>query len=234
VAADLTGPLGIVAALNWEIDVFASCPVGLEQMLFETTGPGPVAAAAGAERAVARGALCLVSWGTAGALQRGQPGEIVLADRVGREAAPTFAIEPKLVDALARAFETVAPIHRGALVSVPAPVTSMAGKRALADATDAIAVDMESAAIAEVASRSGLPVLVVRIIVDSAEHAVPAAALAGMDGPRTRPGRVLAGLLKSPGATGDLIALGLAARRARRTLRVCAPILVSLLVGQTA
>lgn len=233
-AADLNGPLGIVAALNWEIDVFASCPVGLERMLFETTGPGPVAAAAGAERAVARGAVCLISWGTAGALQRGQAGEIVLPDRVGRETGQTFATEPKLVDALARAFESVATILRGALVSVPAPVTSVAGKRALADATGAIAVDMESAAIAEVASRSGLPVLVVRVVVDSAEKAVPAAALSGIDGPRTRPGRVLAGLLKSPGATGDLIALGLAARRARRTLRACAPILASILVRQTA
>jgi len=69
---------------------------------------------------------------------------------------------------------------------------------------------------------------VVRVIVDHSDRAVPAAAIAGMDGTRTRPGRVLAGLLRSPLQTGNLIALGLAARRARRTLRACAPLLASL------
>lgn len=224
----LVGPVGIVAALNWEIDVFASCPIGADRLLLEAAGPGPAAAAASAERAAARGAACLVSWGTAGALQRGEAGEIVLADRVLGDSPQAFAPDATLTGALARAFRPLAPIHRGTLASVSAPVMSVADKRTLAEASGAVAVDMESAAIADIASRSGIPLVVVRVIVDRAERAVPAAAIAGMDGPGTRPGRVLAGLLKSPGATGDLIALGLAARRARRTLRDCAAILVSL------
>lgn len=232
VAADLAAPLGIVAALNWETDVFGSGPVGKGRLLLETTGPGPAAAAAGAERAVARGAVCLVSWGTAGALGCGQPGDIMLADRVLDDASRAIATDASLTRALARAFESIAPIHRGTLVSAPAPVTSVADKRALAEAGGAIAVDMESAAIGEVALRSGLPFVAVRVIVDRADRGVPAAAVAGMDGPRTRPAQVLWGLLKSPGDTGDLIALGLAARRARRTLRACAAVMASLLEGR--
>lgn len=230
-ADDLTGPIemiAIVAALDWEMDAFASCPAGKGRLLFETTGPGPAAAADGARRAVAFGAKCLVSWGAAGALRHGEPGDIVLAERVIDDSLREIATDASLTETLARALEPVAPIHRGTLVSAPDPVTSVAGKRALAEASGAIAVDMESAAIADVASASGLPFVVVRVIVDRSDRAVPAAAIAGMDGSRTRPGRVLAGLLKSPGETGDLVALGMAARRARRTLRDCAPILASL------
>jgi len=210
------------------MDVFASCPAGKGRLLFETTGPGHLAAAAGAERAVARGATCLVSWGTAGALRHGEPGDIVLADRVMDHSLRQIATDASLTETLAGAFEPIAAIHRGTLASAPDPVTSAADKRALATISDAIAVDMESAAIADVALRSGLSVVVVRVIVDHSDRAVPAAAIAGMDGTRTRPGRVLAGLLRSPLQTGNLIALGLAARRARRTLRACAPLLASL------
>ena len=224
----LAGPIGIVAALNWEMDVFASGPSGRHGVLFETTGPGPAAAASGAERAIARGAACLISWGFAGALRRGEPGEIVLADRVLDDSLRETATDTSLTEVLARAFQPIATIHRGTVASVSEPVTSVADKVALADASGAIAVDMESAAIAEGAFRSGVPLVVVRVIVDRADRAVPAAAIAGMDGKRTRPGRVLAALIKSPRETGDLIALGLAARRARRTLGDCAPVLASL------
>jgi len=239
VAADLVGPAGIVAALNWEMDVFASCPGGKSRLLLETTGPGPAAASAGAERAVARGAVCLVSWGTAGGLGRVEPGDIVLADRVLDDASRIIATDASITETLARAFGSIAQIrratiHRGVLASASEPVTSVADKRALAEASGAIAVDMESAAIGRVASAAGLPLVVVRVIVDRADRGVPAAAIAGMDGPRTRPGQVLLGLLESPRETSGVIALGLAARRARRTLRACAPIVASLSNGRSA
>lgn len=216
------------------MDVFASCPVGEGRLLLETTGPGPAAAAAGAERAVARGAVCLVSWGTAGALRGGQPGDIVLAEQVLDDASRAIATDAPLTRVLAQAFGSIAPIHRGTLASASAPVTSVEDKRTLAEAGGAIAVDMESAAIGEVARRSGLPFVAVRVIVDRADRRVPPAAISGMDGARTRPARVLVGLLRSPRETGDLIALGLAARRARRTLRACASALTSLLDGPSA
>lgn len=220
-AASIERVFGVIAALNWEMEVFASCPLR-GKCLFETTGAGPSAASAGAKRAVARGATCLVSWGTAGALGLAAPGDIVLPDRVLGESLHPFDTDPEMVERLARGFEGIARVHRGALASVASPVTSVRAKQALAEASGAFAVDMESAAIAEIASGAGRALIVVRVIVDAANQAVPAAAVAAMDGPRTRPGRVLAGLLKSPADTGGMIALGLAARRARRTLRACA------------
>lgn len=222
-AAELAGAVGIIAALNWEMDAFGSCPVGRIRYVLETTGPGAGAAAAGAERAVARGAACLVSWGTVGALKRGEPGDILLPGRVLDESLRAVETDAALSNRLSQAFHGLAPIHRGTLASAHAPVTTRAGKMALAESSGADAVDMESAAIGNVASRHRLPLLIVRVIVDRADKAVPAAAMAGMDGPRTRPARVLARLLKSPHEVPDMFALALAARRARRTLRACAP-----------
>lgn len=213
---------GIVAALDWEAAAFSSGAAGDTAVLVETTGPGPAAAAAGAERLLARGASVLVSWGTAGALTAAVPGDIVLPRKVRDETGREFDVDADLGDSLARAFGRIAPIHRGAVTSVATPVASVAEKQALARASGAFAVDMESAAIAQVAADAGLPLVVVRVVIDRSDRSIPAAAIAGMDGPRSRPGRVLGGLLKSPMDAGAMIALALAARRARRTLAACA------------
>ncbi|MBW2708752.1 MAG: hypothetical protein JRD04_05650 [Deltaproteobacteria bacterium] len=57
----------------------------------------------------------------------------------------------------------------GPVVTMRKPVFNAAGKRALFDRTGAVAVDMETAAVARVASRSGLPFFAVRTICDSAD-----------------------------------------------------------------
>lgn len=214
--------IGVVAALDWEAGVFASRPAGGPELLIEITGPGAAAAAAGAERAIARGADALISWGSAGALGPAEPGAIVLPPAILDSLQQRVATDAGIADALARAFRDVATIHRADLVSVDSPVTTASGKRALAEDSGAIAVDMESAAIAGAAARAGLPLGVVRVIVDGRDHCVPPCAIAGMDGARTRPGRVFAGLVKSPGEALELLILALAARRARRTLAACA------------
>lgn len=220
---------GIVAALDWEAAVFSSGTGGNTALLIETTGAGPAAAAAGAGRLLARGATVLVSWGTAGALGGAAPGDIVLPRKVRDESGRDYEVDAGLAERLVLAFDNIAPIHRGTVASVATPVASVDQKEALARTSGALAVDMESAAIAQVAADAGLPLVVVRVVIDRSDRSVPAAAIAGMDGSRTRPGRVLVGLLKSPMDVGAMIALGLAARRARRTLAGCALLLPAAL-----
>jgi len=213
---------GVLAALDWEAGVLRPPVCASADLLIETTGPGPAAAAAGARRALARGAQVLMSWGSAGALGPVESGDIVLPAAVVDGRGRRYATDAVLVDALASGWRGVADIHRADLVSTEAPVTSTAAKRALARASGAIAVDMESAAIAAAAARAGVPLVIVRVVVDARHHCVPKCAIDAMDGPRTRPVRVFAGLVKSPTDASDLLALALAARRARRTLRACA------------
>jgi len=216
------GRVGVVAALNWEAAAFSERRAPGSNLLVESTGPGPGPAAEGAERLLERGASILLSWGSAGALGCAGPGDIVLPYRVHDATRREFEVDRDLSDRLVSACEGIAPLHRGNLASVEAPVITVSAKRALAESTGALAVDMESAAIARVAAAARVPFIAIRVILDTARRAVPAAAIAGMDGPRTRPVRVLAGLLRSPADTGGLIALGFAAHRARRTLAACA------------
>ena len=61
----------------------------------------------------------------------------------------------------------------GPIVTVQKPVFNAAGKRALFDRTGALAVDMETAAVARAASRSGLPFFAIRTICDSADVTIP-------------------------------------------------------------
>ncbi|RME35493.1 MAG: purine phosphorylase, partial [Gammaproteobacteria bacterium] len=112
------------------------------------------------------------------------------------------------------------PIHGEDLLELGQPVASAAEKSALHLRTGAVAGDMESAAVAREALAAGVPFLAVRVVVDAASLSLPACLLPALDDAgRTRPGVLLAGLLRSPGALWPLIALGLAYRRALGTLR---------------
>lgn len=195
------------------------------------SGPGPAAARACAERAVEDGADLLVSWGTAGALGSVEPGDVVLATTVVGAHGRSMACSETVSARAASALDRIARVHRAPLAGVDAPVCSVAEKCALAERTGALAVDMESAAIVETAERAGIAALVVRVILDRADQSVPPAALAGLDGARVRPGRVLASLLESPRQLGALGALARSARRARRTLAACARVVPAAVIA---
>jgi adenosylhomocysteine nucleosidase len=82
-------------------------------------------------------------------------------------------------------------------------------KTALYAATGAIAVDMESHIAARVAARHDLPFAIVRTISDSADHALPPAALVGMkpDG-GVALGAILASLARNPAQLSALLRTG--------------------------
>ncbi len=190
--------------------------------VIEVDGPGPGAARVAAERAVARGARWLCSWGSAGSLGDAASGDIVIADAILDPAGIRWVCDPDSARQLLRLLADIAPMHCGVVYSADEPIAGVAAKRAIAERTGALAVDMESAAVAGVAAQAGLPFAALRVIVDAADRSVPSAAIAALDGPRPRGFRIARGLLESPGQIGPLIALARAAGRARRTLGVCA------------
>jgi adenosylhomocysteine nucleosidase len=69
----------------------------------------------------------------------------------------------------------------GDLASTVSVVNTPEAKAELARATHAVAVDMESGAVGEVAASAGVPFLVLRVIADPQALAIPPAALAGSD-----------------------------------------------------
>ena len=79
----------------------------------------------------------------------------------------------------------------------------------------AVAVDMESSAVAEVAAASHVPFMAIRVIVDSALDAIPASVTAAGETGQIRIGRLLLGVARSP---GDIVALVNLARRYRAAM----------------
>ena len=92
--------------------------------------------------------------------------------------------------------------------------------------TGALAVDMETHIAARVATRHGVPLAALRVILDGADDTLPPAALVGMrpnGGMAT--GAVLASLARNPGQLPALLRTGVSARRAFRSLERCHDVL---------
>jgi len=160
---------------------------------------GPVNAALGAQALVLRhGVVALVSFGSAGALERQLSiGDLVIASRVmvhdagffyGHEFDPSGVMGRDRQGRIGyrRAFEAddawlaraqgaaqrlgIQPLCLGTVVTGNQVIFSTERKRWLRQTFDALAVDMESAAVAQVAVAYGLPWLAVRAISDTASE----------------------------------------------------------------
>ncbi|WEJ99566.1 MAG: phosphorylase [Candidatus Sphingomonas phytovorans] len=119
--------------------------------------------------------------------------------------------------------------HVGTIVGSDTIIASVAEKHTLHTTTNALAVDMESHIAARVAARHGLPFAIVRAISDTADHALPPAALVGMrpDGSMAL-GAVLASLARNPRQLPALIRTGRDAGRAFSALRRVRDVLAGL------
>ena len=151
------------------------------------SGPGALRARVAAQAAVARGAAGLISWGFAGALAPGlEAGSWLLPHRVQAEDGRELASDAGWLAALRGAAERSRSSSGGDLLSVDAPLSTLAQKRRAAAQTGAVGVDMESAAIFEVAHAAGVPCVVARVVVDMADDALPPdiARWVGADGGR--------------------------------------------------
>jgi adenosylhomocysteine nucleosidase len=202
----------------------APCATLADGSLLCVSGMGAAAAAAGARALIAAGARALTSFGLAGGLDPALvPGAICLPSEViGADgtALPTSAAwRLRLASALVGAY----PIAEGALLSSARVVASVAEKAALRAATAAVAIDMESLAVAHVAAAHQLPFIAVRVIVDGAADALPdAVAAAGDAEGHLNLWRLLGALARSPTDLPPLIRLGARYRAASRTLKVLA------------
>jgi len=168
-------------------------------------GGGDAARLEAALEAAAGGGGIILSCGIAGALVPGlEPGDVVIHG------------DGALVARLARALPHA---HRGAIAGSDTIAATVAQKRALADRTGALAVDMESHVAARVARRHGLRFAALRVISDRATDDLPPAALVGMrpDGGMAL-GAVLASLARNPAQLPALIRTGRQADRAFRSL----------------
>lgn len=188
------------------------------------------------EAMIADGCRGLISFGIAGGLSRDlRPGACVIASEIvidGRRLPTDRRWSHKLRAALPDA------LH-GPLAGVSGALTDAAAKHALHRTTGAVAVDMESHVVADIAVARGVPMTAIRIIADPAERGLPAAALAGLrpDG-STNVLAVMKALARRPRDLPGLCRVALDTRAARagllRSRQVLGPGLALLDLGELA
>lgn len=228
-------PIGIVSALAAEARTLGPSTrhgAELRQLadgaLLAVSGIGESAAAAAARRLVLAGATALASFGMAGGLDPTLicgtvllPAEIAALEGTGSEAA-VAATSSKWRQRLRAALPASCIACEGKLLTSRRPIGQRHAKAAAWRDSRAAAVDMESSAIAQVAGQAGLPFVALRVIVDTAADELPAAVLAASGGGQLRIGRLLAGLMRTPGDVGALVRLSARYRVASRVLAAIA------------
>jgi adenosylhomocysteine nucleosidase len=199
--------------------------------LVKISGMGCDRATRAARELVDAGAEALLSWGTAGALDPAlTEGTVLLATKVishdERSGLEThFGTALPWRTRLGNALAAHGPVVEGTLMTAAALVATAEAKAQLFRRTGAMAVDMESAAVAKVAASATLPFMVIRVIVDTARDTLPDALVQMIDaelrGERRR-SRLALPLLRAPAQWSQLARLAWQSRSAGRSLRSCA------------
>jgi len=221
-AADNAPRLGIVTGLKLEAAIVRRWQGALGQAAprIACLGPGAERAEAAARQLIDDGVSGLVSFGVAGALDdSSHAGMLCVPDTIRDENGAVIAVDAGW---RRRFLETLIPTVQhlgGNLATTTSVIAEPAAKRVLRKRLDAVAVDMESFAVATAARAHSLPFLTLRAISDEADQVLPAAALASMraDG-SVRIVPVLTAVMKKPAQLDELRRLSSQMRSAKRTL----------------
>lgn len=194
-----------------------------DQTLLTVSGVGERRAEFAAQALVDAGVGGLVSWGCAAGLGAELPaGALCLPEYVVTADGhhwPTDSVwRHGLMEALGRRT-----VFQGALAHASQVLASGAAKRELAEQAGAVVADMESAAVARVARRHGLPLLVVRSVVDPLGLTLPTVVTDHVDASGRVPLQpLLRGLVRHPGDLLTLLQLASGFRAALASLRAVA------------
>lgn len=188
------------------------------------SGMGAAAAIRGSNALIEAGARALVSWGMVGGLDPAlRAGTLLLPGRViGPDGGFDTATDWR--ERLGAALGAGEAIVHGTLYTSPRAIDSVAAKAALFHKTAAVAVDMESLHVAAVADARRLPFVAVKVIVDGAFDALPAAIAAAAGAEQLQPARLAWALARSPRELPPLLRLALRYRRAKQSLAAAARI----------
>jgi len=222
--------IGIIVALPEELSTLTSTkarqgdivPLN-DDILLLLAGTGPENAAKAAKCLIDHGAEKLISWGCAAALaEHLKPGDLILANSLIGADQTNIPCARMCLNHARQTLQSFSPSLEPLAESRHIVATTTA-KQQLFKQTRAIAVDMESAAIARIAKQHDKTFLIIRAIADDAEMNLPDAVVYAINeqGVVELP-KLLRYLLLHPGEIPALIQLGLAFSAARKTLTAIA------------
>ena len=221
--ADLAQPAGL-SATRASPDRFVIALVGLAFEARIASGPGVVVICRSTESdvavslkdAVKNGCRSIISFGVAGGLAPHLvPGDWIVASSVidAQHTHPTDKVWSE------KMLKMISGARHAPIVGADAAVAHPDAKRRMHVESGAAVVDMELHLVARFASANGLSFAAVRVVIDPAHRAVPAAALSGMrpDG-GTSAIAVMLDLIARPSQLPDLLRVTVDAYAARRAL----------------
>lgn len=233
--------VGLVVALPEEIATLTDksvakghCVFINRRVLVAYSGAGGQNAQRAAELLVAKGVTHLVSWGCAAGLSpMVRPGDLVLPEFIVDSEGAKITIDTEVYRHSKSVLSKVGGNHGGGLLTSSHLVSSAKEKNQLHVATGAIALDMESMAVAQVAKQRVLPFLAVRAIADPATSGLPrAVSVALNDQGDIVMAKLLLSILRCPLDIPRLIRLGWQFRKAKMTLKQVALHLDDLFVAK--
>jgi adenosylhomocysteine nucleosidase len=188
--------------------------------LLAVSGIGREAAERAARSLVEAGVAALMTFGMAGGLDPAlKAGSVVLPCELISADGTRFVAFRSWRERVAGAVSPLRAMSAGNLLASARAIDTPAEKSAAFRDTGAVAVDMESAAVAAIAARHNLPFIAVRVIVDTAADTLPRAVVNASRAGQVQVGRLIAGLIVAPGEIAALIRLAQRYRIAMRSLR---------------
>jgi adenosylhomocysteine nucleosidase len=190
-----------------------------EGSLLALSGIGRMAAATAAQALVDAGVSALMTFGMAGGLDPAlKPGSVVIPGEVLFTDGARYPACRVWREQVAAAVSALRAVSEGNLLTSTHAIETPADKAAAFRSTGAAAVDMESAAVAEIAAKHDLPFIAVRVIVDTAVDMLPRAVVAASLAGRVQFARLIGGLILAPHEIASLIRLAQRYRVAMRSL----------------
>jgi adenosylhomocysteine nucleosidase len=221
---------GVVAALDAEARTLGPAVRrhdGLSSLgdgaLLAVSGMGGALAALAARRLVDAGVSGLMSFGLAGGLDPSlRAGCVVLPCEVISRDGSRFITADSWRRRVSAQVAKARDVAAGKLLSSSTVIGTVADKAAAFRDTGAVAVDMESLAVAEIAAAHGLPFVALRVIVDTAADVLPRAVVATGALGRVSIRRLIGGLAAAPMEIAALLRLLQRYRAATRSLTAAA------------
>ena len=207
-----------------------------EQIIVAYSGAGSENARNAAELLVSQGATRLISWGcAAGISPELVSGDLVITNRCISAQHTIIEDDSAWLSSVNLTLLPSLKLNHGLLAESLQIVGTMTEKQAINLATNAIALDMESIAVAKVAKTLRIPFLIVRAIADPLNMNLPQAVSYALDsqGIVNLP-KLFTYLLTHPGELPELIKLGLRFNKAQKTLKLVASQLEELTISPQA
>lgn len=225
--------LGIIVALSEELKSLTDQKIESgssfklnDDALLSLSGAGPDRAAEAATQLVEQGVNALLSWGcAAGLTSELKPGSLLIPEQIQCENGILLPVDSDWHNRLIHFLSGKLQVQKGCLLESEQIISDPDEKKLLYEKSQAIAVDMESGAIAKVAKKNKSIFLAVKAIADTGDRRIPQSVLNSIDSRGQVRRRVLIkNALLHPFDWNALAQLGQQFKAAHKTLKQVAAI----------